>query len=67
MPGIRLIAPQEGCLSPALADLAGPPDQGDAQTAAALPQRGVRLLCWEPETTGADPAAVQHQAAASRS
>ncbi|XP_034522376.1 arfaptin-2 isoform X3 [Ailuropoda melanoleuca] len=58
---------QEGHLSPVSADPAGPPDQGDAQAAAALPQCRVRLLCWEPETTGADPAAVQHQAAASRS
>lgn len=61
------MAPPEGRLSPALADPAGPPDQGDAQAAAALPQCRVRLLRWEPETAGADPAAVQHQAAASRS
>ncbi|XP_010642549.1 arfaptin-2 isoform X1 [Fukomys damarensis] len=57
----------KGHLSPALADPAGPPDQGDAQAAAALPQRCICLLCWEPETTGADPTAIQHQAAASRS
>ncbi|XP_044235421.1 arfaptin-2 isoform X1 [Ursus arctos] len=58
---------QEGHLSPVSADPAGPPDQGDAQAAAALPQCRVSLLRWEPETTGADPAAVQHQAAASGS
>ena len=41
-----------------------PAGESDAQTAAPLPQRHLRLLCWQPAAAGADSGPVQRQAKA---